>query len=1131
VWLNGTELEALRFVGDRDITAASEESCAQITLTQGWNILLAAVAETHGEWGFSARIANATELLITPYKPTVGQPTFVVRGTVTHRADGSPVEGAIVRAIDQDLRSQQILGTRRTNSAGTYEIPYTADQFSRAEKASADLIVQVYNDQEELLAESDDPHIRFNANPTEVVDLQVGEPPEPPTTPSEYEILLTELEPVLNGVALADLNEADLTFLVGETGLNAQHLAFLALSARLAHQIDLQGAALYGLFRQDLPTCLEPLLAKGHRVWRSALEASLDANLIPASLRDDLDAIVNRLQNLANPATGETPPTETPTVRRFVRLNPAQLRHTILDTLKGEDPSKTYLNQSLNDGFRRLLSTILAEKGHGALAAFAQTMPDVDLATHAETPLRTVMASQVEAMRESNPSLARLLQETVQTLSPTTTLGQLLGVDQPVDAHPLFDAESRYLKFRGLLGTSTLAAHQLQDAFIERYNDHEGPIEDFWQSLRRDRNFWSTFIRVENIPEAERDAAIDKAVADVQFTCQLSHLTRRNNTLIAALRQQHPELSSLQALTALDLSAWKTLITPADLPDSVPGADDQEKIHNYAHSIQASLEQFFPTDFIAKGFRAPLPEVNLQGVRQVLNQYPALNLRQPLPADLDWSEINNPDATQTALVALRKEINTFPDWDYQTQLLGSEGNGSPPLRNPIREGVQRFFAQASDFTFETTRVKAYLAEHPNSLNGIPVADQPAVTAQLRRMQRVFQIAPRFEQMEALLGEGFGSAASIASVPQWTFIHTLASKVGGAAVAKVLHAQATKITATTQTAFTTLYQGVHDVMPYAIGGGLPNTRKALSMPERERSRLVEPSPSDVISVEPSPTVLIPVEPIHTVVTPVGDRTQAQEIRTLPTWANLFGALEMCACNQCQSVYGPAAYFVDLLEFLPDDHRQKLLRRRPDLAHIQLTCDNAMTPLPYVDLVNEILEYYVAYGFLLPSAAHNTENLTAEELRANPQHTINGAYRKLKNSIYPLSLPFNREVEVARVYLEHLGSSRYEVMKLFQETADAALQRATDGESLKISAEEYGVLTGAKFDGSEDRKTVNELYGYRVQWLPTLAKYPFPRLEFGSTTPEVRALQQLLNRLVNLTPKLGVDGNFGSRCLFQ
>ena len=66
--------------------------------------------------------------------------------------------------------------------------------------------------------------------------------------------------------------------------------------------------------------------------------------------------------------------------------------------------------------------------------------------------------------------------------------------------------------------------------------------------------------------------------------------------------------------------------------------------------------------------------------------------------------------------------------------------------------------------------------------------------------------------------------------------------------------------------------------------------------------------------------------------------------------------------------PAAYFADLLMFLKerraansaDSVKDILFRRRPDLGYIELNCDNALTPLPYIDVVCEVLEDVVAAG---------------------------------------------------------------------------------------------------------------------------------------------------------------------------
>ena len=61
---------------------------------------------------------------------------------------------------------------------------------------------------------------------------------------------------------------------------------------------------------------------------------------------------------------------------------------------------------------------------------------------------------------------------------------------------------------------------------------------------------------------------------------------------------------------------------------------------------------------------------------------------------------------------------------------------------------------------------------------------------------------------------------------------------------------------------------------------------------------------------------------------------------------------------------------------------LLARRPDLAELPLTCENTLTPLPYIDLVNELLEARITGD----SAAHDTGKTPADVLRAVPQTPV-------------------------------------------------------------------------------------------------------------------------------------------------
>jgi Tc toxin complex TcA C-terminal TcB-binding domain/Neuraminidase-like domain len=77
---------------------------------------------------------------------------------------------------------------------------------------------------------------------------------------------------------------------------------------------------------------------------------------------------------------------------------------------------------------------------------------------------------------------------------------------------------------------------------------------------------------------------------------------------------------------------------------------------------------------------------------------------------------------------------------------------------------------------------------------------------------------------------------------------------------------------------------------------------------------------------------------------------------PTLRALFGDLDVCDCWHCGSVLGPAAYLVDLLELVRPSTAalSALLRRRPDLLDLELSCENTTTELPHIDLALEILE---------------------------------------------------------------------------------------------------------------------------------------------------------------------------------
>ena len=253
-----------------------------------------------------------------------------------------------------------------------------------------------------------------------------------------------------------------------------------------------------------------------------------------------------------------------------------------------------------------------------------------------------------------------------------------------------------------------------------------------------------------------------------------------------------------------------------------------------------------------------------------------------------------------------------------------------------------------------------------------------------------------------------------------------------------------------------------------------------------------------------------------------------VKLVPSYADLFGESAFCACEDCESVLSPAAYFVDLLQFLsraPKNAKGRspldvLLDRRPDLEFILLTCENTNTPLPAIDLANEVLESMVALGKMDASAAHDTGSVTAEELAANPQYTIAKARDLLRDAVHPIHLPFDLRLATARAYLQALGTSRQELMRALRRDAllpasVVGTEEAIAAEALGLSSLDFELVTGMQFGGAAAAAgSLEDLHGLDATSLA-------PLLKLDARGNIVRLLQQKLNA-AGVAPPLAIDG---------
>jgi hypothetical protein len=364
-----------------------------------------------------------------------------------------------------------------------------------------------------------------------------------------------------------------------------------------------------------------------------------------------------------------------------------------------------------------------------------------------------------------------------------------------------------------------------------------------------------------------------------------------------------------------------------------------------------------------------------------LSGSPLIGAPEDMPGEDEAERIENyaktmvrivEEAHPTAVVAAQLDIN----------------DGTPDL--------QTFFADNPLFDLTRDRISVYLENNPNATDN--VNDVETAIANLKTVQRLHNITPRFERnaiTQVLYSAGFTSGLQIAQMGQAAFVKQYAAAF--AAVTEDGEAAAKEIfeKAATKQAIGLTFMGMFGAAMSPVGTTV--------------------FPAFVASFS------------------------GPGMADLET---LFGSLDYCACEHCRSVFSPSAYLVELLEFLrvrPGEIANNtgftvLGARRLDISLIELSCKNTNTVMPYIDLVNEVLEYLVMESGQ-PTSWHQT-TLETEVLVSHPEHLNVDAYGVLANGVgdppsdppvYPWVLPFDLFDTERRIYLEHLGARLHDVLR--------------------------------------------------------------------------------------------------------
>jgi hypothetical protein len=410
-----------------------------------------------------------------------------------------------------------------------------------------------------------------------------------------------------------------------------------------------------------------------------------------------------------------------------------------------------------------------------------------------------------------------------------------------------------------------------------------------------------------------------------------------------------------------------------------------------------------------------------------------------IPADIPGADDAEKRANYTNLLAAQLEIS-FPTAIAAAMITRQELTLSEPGAS---DEVATFLTEhQGKFELGEQPVERYLRD-----NAIQLSDRGL--AATKTLQCQYQISPSNAALKTLAANRIDSAYAATRFDQADFVTRFGAAFGGADVANAVFLKAQQVHTTT--------------FSVATGYLMAKTQAGIySVPRNDP-------------------------------TPPQNAAPGSDVIAYATLEQLFGELDYCTCSDCASVLSPAAYLVDLLMFtdlrrydstgteLPASYNKEnpydvLISRRPDLPEIKLTCENTNVALPYLDLVNEVLEYFVVNKTLTNFTGYDVDpDETSAELLASPHHTNLAAYPILAGAKFLLDLPFHRALAALRAYVGRVNDlTLAEVMEALR-TSDALDRGAAaygwrdiEMERLGISRAEYAILT----DSSEP---LGDLYG--------------------------------------------------------
>lgn len=441
-----------------------------------------------------------------------------------------------------------------------------------------------------------------------------------------------------------------------------------------------------------------------------------------------------------------------------------------------------------------------------------------------------------------------------------------------------------------------------------------------------------------------------------------SRFTNRNLDLTAVLVAEYDTEKELIKLSRI---GWINLLDKHKI--TLPKNVTKE---NYAADLANQIARRYPTAFLVA--RLDLSERKAQA-KQIKTLAPIFENNKRIVGrgkelEINWDGINTRDKKKinTSLTVLKEAVNTFGRLGLEEVINDEKLSVTAKEREVSRRlgTFENFQHENADLDLRHTRFfgeeRAGLS-NPN-WTGTSEEDKPRIRKQLMSYQRILMLSINAETTERLLENGLDSA-------------------------------------------------------YSIGTKSPTNLSArLAISEESANKLYRKANHTLIKSNHYKQVANEVSNNHFVKTRVDnlDASLINDLKEIDGYDDLFGIHSYCSCDHCKSIFSPAAYFVDLMHFVqkhisenevPVDHAIHLEMRRSDLWNLELSCENTNEQIPYLEIVNTVLEAYISN---IQSVGVTVYDLLEKENK--------------------FALPFNLPLVEIRAYLKHFDLDLKELIGL-------------------------------------------------------------------------------------------------------